>query len=45
MPYRMGTDSRESDDRDIYGVRLGVERVELVLPLWSCDVHHNAEPE
>ena len=32
----MGTDSRESDDRDIYGVRLGVERVELVLPLWRC---------
>ena len=36
MPYSMGTDSRESDDRGIYGIRLGVERVALVLPLWRC---------
>ena len=49
MTYRMGTDTGGTqggawigpsrDARDIYGVRLGVERVELVLPLWSCEVH------
>ena len=46
MPYRVGTDTGGTqgaawigpsrDARDIYGVRLGVERVELVLPLWRC---------
>ena len=45
MPYRMGTDTSGTQaawigpSREIQtstSVRLGVERVELVLPLWRC---------